>query len=677
MIGDAHFRTARRVAGTAAAAVAALADTEGGYFWRSTEHRNRVQKDGGSKGKPYPTVSLASAHALLRLERDRPNWLTDEVRAALREMRGIPQRLTPADLGHSTLTEDPTTPAAFTVAQHVQALSFVAAGGGGRDILQDRVRDYLQHRDAPLTPKEAGPDAHPFSLYHLLRAVSDARPFVGDLANDLDELAKEILERLKRDASRLLAEDQMGTITPGETVALIFCGAGLAIDASGSNDLRAMCSLEAGARRQEASGCWPLGRLVSENKDVDEHGERIEISTYEIAWAIADGLLLLQRRWPAGEDPVGNEIIKRLIAAAEFADRSTVVLAEATAPPRQGWCSDYPYYRPMIESWTSATTLRSVLSLDEVLREWRSRETLAKFPVSRPSDDRWPSWLRWPAFLSEGETDNEARVLAYIDRSIVKAINESPRRLPDAGKSTVSAVLFGPPGTAKTTVAKGVADGLGWPVVQLNPGVFIERGLELIEAASRAVFDDLLTVQRAVVLFDECDELFRERAPSDTSEQMRSITAFVTASMLPKLQQLHDEGSVVFFLCTNNFEHLDAAVKRRGRIDHIIAVGPPDETARERILRRELSPWFGDDSNTLTRLTVGTERFTRSELVYLAHEFKTMTERYPDIDRGVLATRVVEAMEPSLNITTDVFNKFKSERDASSHPHILLRQESI
>ena len=80
-----------------------------------------------------------------------------------------------------------------------------------------------------------------------------------------------------------------------------------------------------------------------------------------------------------------------------------------------------------------------------------------------------------------------------------------------------------------------MADGLGWPVLLLSPGNFIEEGLEFIEAQARSVFDHLLQLSRAVVVFDECDELFRDRAPIKSTEQMRGITAFVTRKHAPEI----------------------------------------------------------------------------------------------------------------------------------------------
>jgi SpoVK/Ycf46/Vps4 family AAA+-type ATPase len=195
--------------------------------------------------------------------------------------------------------------------------------------------------------------------------------------------------------------------------------------------------------------------------------------------------------------------------------------------------------------------------------------------------------------------------------------------------------------------------------------------LELIEERAREVFDDLHRLERVIVLFDECDELFRARGPTEASEQMRSITAFVTASMLPKLQRLHDDGRVVFFICTNNFPHLDPAIKRRGRIDHIVAVGPPDEHARKRLVQAELGAAV--DASSMNRLWTATERFTRSELMHLLrlfrHRLEQLADRSPDaLDE--LAGLLIRQFEPSLSISRDMYQEFVLQRQSASHPHI-------
>ncbi len=82
---------------------------------------------------------------------------------------------------------------------------------------------------------------------------------------------------------------------------------------------------------------------------------------------------------------------------------------------------------------------------------------------------------------------------------------------PDWKQDVSSVLLFGPPGTAKTTTVKSLAQKLGWHFLELTPSNFIIDGLELIEQRAKDIFDDLSSLRETVILFDELDSIFIDR----------------------------------------------------------------------------------------------------------------------------------------------------------------------
>jgi hypothetical protein len=116
-----------------------------------------------------------------------------------------------------------------------------------------------------------------------------------------------------------------------------------------------------------------------------------------------------------------------------------------------------------------------------------------------------------------------------------------------------------------------LAQGLGWPCVELRPSNFLNRGLENIYLVADEIFEDLMDLAGAVIFFDEMDALVRSR-----QEQLDATQQFLTTSMLPKLAELHDQGRVVFFVATNYRKTFDEAITRAGRFDLLLFVGPPD-----------------------------------------------------------------------------------------------------
>jgi SpoVK/Ycf46/Vps4 family AAA+-type ATPase len=97
-----------------------------------------------------------------------------------------------------------------------------------------------------------------------------------------------------------------------------------------------------------------------------------------------------------------------------------------------------------------------------------------------------------------------------------------------------SAILFGPPGTGKTTLVQALAGALGWRFVEVQAAAFLSQGMDQVPARAEAIFDALMELDRCVVLFDEVDELIRSRGEAETDPFGR----FLTTSMLPKIAQL-------------------------------------------------------------------------------------------------------------------------------------------
>jgi len=673
----------RRCSTDALTAIVELWDPKLKTFWRSTSHRARDA--GTDKAQFFPTVSLRCVDALLVAAVEQPEWVSPETKEILF------RACIPNVVGHDSQGLDSTfnVPGedqelnVFTLSVYVQAFARIVRAGPmigevtllARERLKKAVQELVGHSTFSNPDNDKHLSSHPFVLYQACRGLILGRLAVDDdqLTKVIDVLLAQFVRSTRESVERLIAKHQLGTLSPSEAVALAFCGAILALAGSLEDQSYVITSIEICFRYQDENGCWPFGRVVREDKDIA--ADRLEIVTYEIAGVIGEALVALFEK--SNEKFTGASMsgfIARLLKAGRYAERSSVRLNGAC--PRVGWCSDHAYGKEMIESWASATVLTSLVNLANLVHAHERESILADFATISPKDPDWPIWLRWRAYLTAGEVDQDHPILAYLNEKVVEPIKADPRCRPAASPRSVSTLLFGPPGTSKTTIVKAVAEGLGWPIVFLSPGTFIERGLEYIEAQARQVFDKLMRLSRAVVLFDECDELFRDRQPSSASEQTRGITAFVTASMLPKLQELHDRGRVVFFICTNNFAFIDPAVKRGGRIDHIVGVGPPDLVARRRILETAYSDYLGARmiigvdfvDAAITHLAAYTERFTRTELQRAVRAL-LQTAPWRDLKTAESeAKRTADRLRPSIIIGTKEHDEFVATKSAVSHP---------
>lgn len=144
--------------------------------------------------------------------------------------------------------------------------------------------------------------------------------------------------------------------------------------------------------------------------------------------------------------------------------------------------------------------------------------------------------------------------------------------------------MFGPPGTSKTTLARCVADAIGWDYVEIHSSHFVAEGLPNVQRRADTIFNELMQLDRTVILFDEIDELVRAR-----EMEPDAFGRFLTTSMLPKLAELWTARKVIYFVATNHIRFFDPAVTRAQRFDALIHVAPPGFKRKIERIRELLS----------------------------------------------------------------------------------------
>lgn len=168
-------------------------------------------------------------------------------------------------------------------------------------------------------------------------------------------------------------------------------------------------------------------------------------------------------------------------------------------------------------------------------------------------------------------------------------------------------LLFGPPGTGKTTFSKGIAGKLGWLFVEVSRSDLASEGLEKVPLRLRSLFDQLLGLEEAVVFFDEFEELAIR--PERTMAEEKGVSY----EMLRQLPRFRDARKVLLICATNNIRLVNPALLRVGRFDYILPIGPMDSAAREAVFRYYLGKMNTGDID-FAQVASKSEYFTPADI---------------------------------------------------------------
>jgi hypothetical protein len=241
----------------------------------------------------------------------------------------------------------------------------------------------------------------------------------------------------------------------------------------------------------------------------------------------------------------------------------------------RGWCNEHDYDSQRIDLWVTAQVSQFLLDYSEIRSKLVVRAALERVGIVTVSP--YSVGTTWKKL---SPTDLEEPHDKQIKNKLKDAFVLAHERAQSPRSSSV--LLYGPPGTSKTSIMEALANRLGWQFLQITPADFLSTGGENVEARATLLFEILRRGKNLVILFDEVDELLLDREAAD---RPTGIFRFMTTSMLPKLQSLKSRGAVIFGIATNYKERLDRAITRQGRVDHDWAVLPPDFTSRIVLIR--------------------------------------------------------------------------------------------
>lgn len=196
---------------------------------------------------------------------------------------------------------------------------------------------------------------------------------------------------------------------------------------------------------------------------------------------------------------------------------------------------------------------------------------------------------------------------------------KNPGKYNNVGARIPKGVLLeGPPGTGKTLLAKAVAGEAGVAFFSISGSDFVEMYVGVGASRVRDLFEQAKKNAPCIVFIDEIDAVARRRGTGmggghDEREQTLN-------QLLVEMDGFGANEGIIVMAATNRVDILDPAILRPGRFDRKVAVGRPDVSGREDILKVHAKNKPLSDDVDLKQVAQTTAGFTGADLENLMNE---------------------------------------------------------
>jgi len=177
-------------------------------------------------------------------------------------------------------------------------------------------------------------------------------------------------------------------------------------------------------------------------------------------------------------------------------------------------------------------------------------------------------------------------------------------------------LLYGPPGCGKTYIARQLAEELGHYFVEIIPSELASPYIHQSVIRIRELFDAAAEQAPAVMFIDEFEALVPTRGELGGHQHYK---AEEVNEFLAHLNSC-SEKRIFVIAATNQPGKIDPAVRRTGRLDKLIYVGPPDVEARREMLALHLEGRPVAADFDLGALAEALEGYSASDIHFLVDE---------------------------------------------------------